>query len=108
MGSEVEPEGGGAPQVAPATTPRPPPEPTVEPEGLFEEARLGQSEQGRAANAVAVALSRAARSFLLYDSGNSAIRNFLEALRLASVHYLGAHGDLPWRSGPSRWRSPGR
>ena len=42
---------------------------------------LGHSEQGRATNAALRALARAARSFLIYDSHNEAIRGFLADYR---------------------------
>lgn len=81
----------------------PPPSPNLE-EGegaeseedhvLKEEARLGGSPQGVAANAVLLALSRAARSFLLYEPSNEAIRNFLENLRRATDGFLGEFGEL--------------
>lgn len=59
------------------------------------ELRLGSSERGRAANGVVLALTRAARSFLLYDPANEAIRHFLGALREAVEGYLAAWGELP-------------
>lgn len=61
---------------------------------LAEETRLGTSERGIGANAVILALSRAARSFLLYDPSNEAIRHFLDALRKTTEGYLGKFGDL--------------
>ncbi len=45
---------------------------------LQEEARLGSTEQAQAVNDALRALARAARSFLLYDPHNDAIRAFLE------------------------------
>ncbi len=45
------------------------------------EARLGGSERARRAGQALLALSRAARSFLLYDPANDAIRRFIEDLR---------------------------
>lgn len=59
------------------------------------ELRLGSSQRGVAANGVVLALTRAARSFLLYDPSNEAIRHFLGALREAVEGYLAAWGDLP-------------
>ncbi len=44
---------------------------------LAEEQRLGQSEHGTAVNEALRSLSRAARSFLIYDTHNEAIRAFL-------------------------------
>lgn len=79
------------------------PEDAPAPEGapVEEELRLGASDRGKAANGVVIALSRAARSFLLYDPSNEAIRHFLDALRRSSEGYLQAYGDLalevrPW------------
>jgi len=59
------------------------------------ELRLGSSERGVAANGVVLALSRAARSFLLYDPANAAIRHFLNALQEAVEGYMSTWGDLP-------------
>lgn len=59
------------------------------------ELRLGSSPRGVAANGVVLALTRAARSFLLYDPANEAIRQFLAALRVAVEGYLATWGDLP-------------
>ncbi len=58
------------------------------------EVRLGHSPRGQAANEVVLALSRAARSFLLYDPANEAIRIFLDALRDTTESYTAAWGDL--------------
>ncbi|MBM4367925.1 MAG: hypothetical protein FJ102_17060 [Deltaproteobacteria bacterium] len=65
-----------------------------EEEILKEEVRLGASPRGTAANGVLLALSRAARSFLLYEPTNEAIRVFLENLRRATDSFLGEYGDL--------------
>ncbi len=61
---------------------------------LKEEARLGASPRGLAANAVLLALSRAARSFLLYEPTNEAIRVFLENLKRAASGFLDEYGEL--------------
>lgn len=61
---------------------------------------LGTTEQGRAASAFLLALSRAARSFLLYDPGNEAIRTFLEAVRTTADAYTKAFGDLDLKVRP--------
>lgn len=45
---------------------------------------LGYSERGRAVSGFIVALQRAARSYLLYDPSNEAIRHFLQAVQLTS------------------------
>lgn len=47
-----------------------------------------------AAEAV-LSLARAARSFLLYDAGNEAIRGFLDAMRRSFETYFQAYGDMP-------------
>lgn len=49
-----------------------------------EEGVLGGSDVARAASRFLVALSRAGRSFLLYDPENAAIRGFLDAVRVAA------------------------
>ena len=60
---------------------------------LAGEATVAQSETGIAANDMLRALGRAARSFLLYDTGNEAIRSFLGDYRDAAQQAL-AHGGL--------------
>ncbi len=59
------------------------------------ELRLGSTPRGAAANGVILALMRAARSFLLYDPSNEAIRHFLQALRTSVDECLATYGDLP-------------
>lgn len=66
-----------------------------EPQDAEADLRLGSSPRGTAANGVILALTRAARSFLLYDPSNEAIRHFLEALRVTMETYLRQYGDLP-------------
>lgn len=66
----------------------------VDDDVLREEARLGASPRGLAANAVLLALSRAARSFLLYEPTNEAIRVFLENLKRAANGFLDEYGEL--------------
>src|SRR5512136_798858 len=61
---------------------------------LAEEAQLGGTPAGRAANAALRAISRTARSFLLYDPHNDAIRSFLEDLRARMEEALRAAGTL--------------
>lgn len=71
-------------------------EPAEEGAGVEEgELRLGSTERGAAANGVILALTRAARSFLLYDPSNEAIRHFLGALRSAVEGFLSTYGELP-------------
>ncbi len=81
MSTEPLPPEVEAPAVAPA-----PPEPEVEPE-------IGTSLIGTDANKAIRALSRAARSFLLYDVQNEAIRQFLQEYRTAMATAL-QHGPL--------------
>lgn len=70
-----------------------PPEPAEAPDAA--ELKLGHTPRGTAANAVLLALTRAARSFLLYDPRNEAIRHFLDVLRDTVEGYSEEHGDLP-------------
>jgi hypothetical protein len=62
----------GAPRSAPAVAP-------VE---LEEEARVGGTPVGQAVNAALVALSRAARGFLIYQPNNATVHNFIEDFRV--------------------------
>lgn len=48
---------------------------------VLEEARVDGSARARRANLALIALSRAARSFLLYDPSNAAVRRFIDDLR---------------------------
>jgi len=59
-----------------------------------EEALLGGTPAGRAANAALRAFSKAARAFTLYDAQNEAVRRFLQDYRDALIAFLGAHGAL--------------
>lgn len=59
----------------------PQPSPPTAPSEMIEEVRLGGSPSSRAANAALIALSRTARSFLLYGAENDSIRSFLKDLR---------------------------
>ena len=61
---------------------------------LLDGTQLGKTERARAANAVLLALSRAGRSFLLYDAHNEAIRGFLQDYREAHTRFAKAHGTL--------------
>ena len=78
-------------------------EPTLTDEGeendenfdeLQDEIALGGTPAGQATNEMLRALSRAARSFLIYDPRNDAIRGFLEDYRQLSYHALRTHGKL--------------
>jgi len=62
---------------------------------------LGDSAPGQAASEAIRALARCARSFLIYDAGNNAIRHFLEEMRAKWQWFFDRHGDLavlvrPW------------
>src|SRR5713226_1778550 len=59
-----------------------------------EEALLGGTPAGRAANTALRAFSKAARAFTLYDAQNEAVRRFLQDYRDAMNGFLGAHGPL--------------
>jgi len=61
---------------------------------------LGASDAGRAASAFIVALNRAARSFLLYDPANEAIRAFLTQVRDTAQAYFEGHGDMDLKVRP--------
>lgn len=61
---------------------------------LVEEKRLGTSDAGKDANAACLALSKAARSLLLYDADNQMIREFLVELRDRMWAYGEMHGAL--------------
>jgi hypothetical protein len=67
--------------------------PASETAELVEEVRVSGSERATRANAAILALSRAARSFLLYDPSNDAIRRFIEDLRARMTQAL-AGGPL--------------
>ncbi len=60
---------------------------------LVAEARVGATPLAADVNAALVALSRAARSFLLYDPRNAAVRSFLEDLQARMQGAL-AHGPM--------------
>ena len=66
-----------------------------------DEEAVGTSEAGRAASDALVSLGRAARSYLLYEPDNEAIRNFLDDMRTRFDAYLQNYGKLklnirPW------------
>jgi hypothetical protein len=66
-----------------------------------EEEAVGTSEAGRAASDALVSLGRAARSYLLYEPDNEAIRNFLDDMRQRFDAFLQVYGPLklqirPW------------
>lgn len=61
---------------------------------LLDGTQLGKTPAARGANAVLLALSRAGRSFLLYDAHNEAIRGFLTEYREAHGRFAEAFGDL--------------
>jgi len=59
-----------------------------------EEPQLGTSAVGRSVSAALVALARTARSFLLYDPRNDAIRQFIEDLRERMTTALARVGPI--------------
>ena len=61
---------------------------------LVKERELGGTPAGRAANAALLSLSRAARSFLLYDPSNEAIRVFLDELKTKCEAFSSQYGAL--------------
>jgi hypothetical protein len=65
----------------------------AEPPEDRQERALGQTEAGRAANAALRALARSARSFLVYDAHNEAIKAFLADYR-ATVEAAVAYGPM--------------
>ncbi len=72
MAGETGPTDGGRAQPAPPAPALP----------LEEEARVGETPTAEAVNAALLALSRAARSFLLYEPNNATVRHFIEDLRV--------------------------
>jgi len=76
-----------------ASTPPEEPEFTPDPaetsdDPLADEQRVGSTERGTAGNDALRSLARAARSFLIYDTHNEAIRNFLEAYKRDMDRFL--------------------
>ena len=61
---------------------------------LKKERELGSTPAARAANSALLAMSRAARSFLLYDPSNEAIRTFLEDLKSKFEAFSAEYGDM--------------
>ncbi len=95
----------------PGDTPEsaPPQEELAEPEGqhsgfvpspgmlspeVEDEVELGDSDIGRDANKALRSLARAARSFLMYDPGNEAIKIFLKQMHADFQIYFRRHGQL--------------
>lgn len=83
-------------------TPEPPPPEAEHPQGgaptaeesLHGEVTVGGTPRGLAANGVLLALSRAARSFLIYEPSNEAIRAFLQNLKYTTESFLQRYGEL--------------
>jgi len=61
---------------------------------LRAERSVGTSAAGKAANGAILALARAARSFLLYDARNAAIRAFLDDFQKRMDHFFAHHGEM--------------
>ncbi|MGD9333560.1 MAG: hypothetical protein PVJ50_01105 [Desulfobacterales bacterium] len=75
----------------------------LKPDSEFDEIEeeVGTTEAGRQASAALIALGRAARSFLLYEPYNKAIRGFLEDMRKKMNLFLDEYGEMvleirPW------------
>jgi hypothetical protein len=71
---------------------------------LVEEVRVGQSPEGRSANLFLLALSRAARSFLLYEPTNDAIRRFITDLQEKLKAVVAQIGTLDFEVQPFELR----
>lgn len=87
------------PLAEPAPAPAPAPAAFLEEKGGEED--VGASTRGKAASDTMVAVSKAARCFLLYDPENEAIRHFLIEVRKSIYSFLEKHGELvlsirPW------------
>ncbi|MCP4920567.1 MAG: hypothetical protein GY913_27020 [Proteobacteria bacterium] len=61
---------------------------------LAPERSVGSTERGQAANACLLAIARAARSFLLYDARNEAIKAFLVDYEKRLDLFTGSYGEL--------------
>lgn len=99
MGPAAPPPGGGdsphrPPHQAPTGAGAP-----AEPDE-FAAQLLGETAAGRAASQVVYAFARAARSVVLYDAGNQAVRGFLGELRTQLERFLGTFGPLSWTVTP--------
>jgi hypothetical protein len=70
-----------------------PPPSMLSPE-IEDEIELGDTDIGKNANKALRSLGRAARSFLLYDPGNEAIRNFLQQMHEDFQYFFRHHGQL--------------
>jgi hypothetical protein len=80
--------------------------PAAPPE-LVEEARLGGTPAGRAANGALLAFSRTARSLLLYDPRSEAVRAYIEDLRAKVEEALRVAGPLDLEVQPFELRLAG-
>ncbi|MBP1620437.1 MAG: hypothetical protein H6Q02_1204 [Acidobacteria bacterium] len=101
MGPAAPPPGGGdAPQRPPVPAPAGTGgQPEVD---EFAAQLLGDTAAGRAASQVVYALARVARSVVLYDAANQAVRGFLGELQTHIEHFLKTFGSLsldvsPWQ-----------
>jgi hypothetical protein len=78
----------------PAPPPPTPGEEPLEPHELHEERHVAGSPHAVAAGAALLALTRAARSFTLYDPANKVVRALIASYRDRFRAVLEAHGDL--------------
>ena len=60
-----------------------------EEELLRDDVKLGGSPEGKATNEALRALARVSRSFLIYDTKNEAIRDFLRGYQRSYVYSIG-------------------
>ena len=67
---------------------------TEQPEELQEEIALGGTPAGRATNEMLRALARTARSFLIYDTRNEAIKGFLEVYKTEAGKAFEQFGEM--------------
>ncbi len=61
---------------------------------IDDEVELGDSDIGKDANKALRSLARSARSFLMYDPGNEAIKIFLKQMHEDFHYFLGRHGAM--------------
>jgi len=79
---------------APEAATPPPGEETPEQQELREERHIAGSPHAVAAGAALLALTRAARSFTLYDPANKVVRALIASYRERFLAVLAGHGEL--------------
>jgi hypothetical protein len=88
---DVTPSERDAPRVVHASGTAPA---SLDPLDPSSDTRTGSSARGVAANAALRALSRAARSYTIYDARNEAVRIFIGEMLDAIESYVATYGDL--------------